>query len=96
MRARLFLLLVTGLWTAFLALPEPCLAQGLLQTQSPSTEQAQNETMPATRPQVEAFKLELNQIEIGQSGIEQRLLRLIAVRDIRVENTRLQSGDSCP
>ena len=65
MRARLFLLLVTGLWTAFLALPEPCLAQGLLQTQSPSTEQAQTETMPATRPQVEAFKLELNQIEIG-------------------------------
>ena len=65
MRVRLFLLLVAALWIALFASDRPVSAQALLQKPVSSSDQTQSETSPATRGQVEAFKLELNQIEIG-------------------------------
>ena len=92
MRVRLFLLLVAALWIALFASDRPVSAQALLQKPVSSSEQAQSETTPATRGQVEAFKLELNQIEIG---LERRQLNeavLNARQDVRVLADVVQDG----
>ena len=65
MSARLLLCLIAGMWIGFSVPASPVAAQALLQTPLAGNEPVQGETTPATRGQVEAFKLELNQIEIG-------------------------------
>lgn len=64
MRTR-FLILLAVVWFMGATRTTPLTAQSLLAAPGATTDQTQSETQPATRAQVEAFKLELNQIEIG-------------------------------
>jgi potassium efflux system protein len=60
-----FLMLLAAVWMMGATVSAPVTAQSLLPVTAEKSDQTQSETQPATRAQVEAFKLELNQIEIG-------------------------------